>query len=136
MEMKKVITILFLLLTGMGLSAQTKTDTAFTLTLAMPKSLKQGEHTNLSAKIKNLSRKEFSGLAVLEIIDTKSSKPIDGWFQNIFPQQYFTIEAGKTGIVHFDIHVPYNVANPVKCTVMAKVGSKMQTKETIIAITK
>lgn len=118
----------------MNLYAQSKADTAFVLTLQMPKSLKKGEHTTLSAKIQNLSILEYSGFAVLEIIDTSTQKPIDGWFQNIFPQQYFTIEGKKTANIEFDIHVPYNVHKPVRCKVMAKIGQKMDKKETIIEI--
>lgn len=132
--MKTVVTTLLLLLVWGTVTSQIKVDTAFTLTLQMPKSLKQGAHTNLKAKIKNRSAHEFSGRAVLEILDSESGKPIDGWFQNIFPQQYFTIEAGKSAIVYFDIHVPYTVKKPVRCRVIAQVGQKNRVNEAIISI--
>lgn len=102
----------------------------------MPKTLKQGEHKNLKTKVKNRSGEEFSGRAILHILDIETGRPIDGWFQNIFPQQYFTIEGRKSGLVHFDIHVPYTVSNSVKFEVVVNVGQSTQIKETIINIEK
>lgn len=123
------------LLLGSELAAQLKADSSFTLTLLMPKTLKKGQHTDLSVQVKNLTTKEFSGMVVLEIISTETNKPIDGWFQNIFPQQYFTIEGGKMGKVDFDIHVPYNVSYPIRCKLVAQVGKNKLSKEAIIDIT-
>lgn len=135
-DMKIVLHFAFLVFFVGSALGQSKADAIFSVTLQMPKSVKQGEHRNLSAKIKNISGKEFSGMAVLEIISTENGRPIDGWFQNIFPQQYFTIEGDKSGLVNFDVHVPYNVSTPVKCKVIFNVGQKMISKEAIIKIQK
>ena len=134
--MKLILTIIIaFFLLGFDLSAQPKADSSFTLTLLLPKTLKKGQHTDLSVQVKNLTTKEFSGMVVLEIISTETNKPIDGWFQNLFPQQYFTIEGGKTGQVDFDIHVPYNVSYPIRCKIVAQVGKNKLSKETLIEIT-
>jgi hypothetical protein len=44
---------------------------------------------------------------VLQLVDAAKGTTVDGWFQNVFPAQYFTIEGGKTAVVPFPIEVPY-----------------------------
>lgn len=73
-----------------------------------PRFLREGDQMEFSAKIVNLSEKEITGTAQLELFDASNNKAIDGWFKNVFPLQYFTIAAGQSTAVKFPIGIPTN----------------------------
>jgi len=73
-----------------------------------PRFIREGDDMELSAKIVNMSDKEITGTAQLELIDAATGKPVDGWFKNVFPHQYFTVEAGKSVAVKFPFGAPFN----------------------------
>jgi hypothetical protein len=72
-----------------------------------PRFLREGDRMEFSAKIANLTDKEFTGQAQLQLIDATTNQSIDGWFQNMSPNQYFTVAAGQSEAVKFPIQVPY-----------------------------
>ena len=74
----------------------------------LPRFLREGDDVELVAKIVNLSDKEITGIARLELIDAVTGKPVDGWFKNVFPTQYFTVEAGKSAALKFPFGAPHN----------------------------
>jgi uncharacterized protein YfaS (alpha-2-macroglobulin family) len=73
-----------------------------------PRFIREGDRMELVTKIVNLSDKEITGTAQLELIDAATNKPVDGWFKNVFPNQYFTVEAGKSVAVKFPMEIPFN----------------------------
>lgn len=73
-----------------------------------PRFMREGDKMEFSAKIVNLESKALSGSAILELIDANTNKPVDGWFKNVFPVQYFTAEAGQSTVVKFPIDIPVN----------------------------
>ncbi|MEP7164206.1 MAG: alpha-2-macroglobulin family protein [Ferruginibacter sp.] len=73
-----------------------------------PRFLREGDQMEFSAKIVNLSEKELTGTAQLELFDAANNKPVDGWFKNVFPSQYFTVPAGQSVSVKFPIGIPSN----------------------------
>jgi uncharacterized protein YfaS (alpha-2-macroglobulin family) len=73
-----------------------------------PRFLREGDRMEFSAKIVNLTDKEITGTSQLELLDAGSNKPVDGWFKNVFPNQYFTIPAGQSVAVKFPMEVPSN----------------------------
>ena len=73
-----------------------------------PRFIREGDRMELVTKIVNLSDKEITGTAQLELIDAVTNKPVDGWFKNVFPNQYFTVEAGKSVAVKFPMEIPFN----------------------------
>ena len=100
----------------------------------MPRFLREGDRIRLSARVSNLTEKEITGMALLQLIDPQNGQPVDGWFQNIFPSQYFTVEAGQSGVVHFEIQVPYNVNRPVTYRLSAKAGLFTDGEENILPV--
>src|SRR6188472_3060052 len=58
-----------------------------------PRFMREGDRMEFSAKIVNLGDSEMTGTAQLELLDAATNKPVDGWFKNIFPTQYFTVAA-------------------------------------------
>jgi hypothetical protein len=73
-----------------------------------PRFLREGDQIEFSAKIVNLSEKELTGTAQLELFDAASNKAVDGWFKNVFPVQYFSVAAGQSVPVKFPIGIPVN----------------------------
>ena len=72
-----------------------------------PRFLREGDKMEFSAKIVNLTEKELTGQAELQLFDATTNQPVDGWFKNMMPNQYFTVAAGQSEAVKFPIEVPY-----------------------------
>ena len=73
-----------------------------------PRFMREGDRMEFSAKIVNLGDSEVTGTTQLELLDAATNKPVDGWFKNVFPTQYFTIAAGQSAAVKFPIDIPFN----------------------------
>ncbi|MDX2048817.1 MAG: alpha-2-macroglobulin family protein, partial [Chitinophagaceae bacterium] len=85
-----------------------------------PRFMREGDAVEFSAKISNLTAKEVTGQAQLQLIDATTQQPVDGWFKNIFPVQYFTAPASQSTVVKFNIEIPYNFNQPLLYRVIAK----------------
>ncbi len=85
-----------------------------------PRFLREGDRLEFSAKVVNLSDSEVTGTAQLELLDAATNKPVDGWFKNVFPVQYFTIAAGQSGAVKFPIDIPFNFNSAMTYRIVAK----------------
>ena len=72
-----------------------------------PRFFREGDRMEFSAKIVNLTDSEFTGQAQLQLFDATTNQSVDGWFQNMFPNQYFTVAAGQSEAVKFPIQIPY-----------------------------
>jgi len=86
----------------------------------MPRFLREGDKIELTARISNTGDTALTGQAYLELIDAASGNPVDGLFQNVFPNQYFTAEAGQTTVLKFPVVVPNNYYHPLTYRVVAK----------------
>ncbi|MEQ1553959.1 MAG: alpha-2-macroglobulin family protein [Ferruginibacter sp.] len=73
-----------------------------------PRFLREADRMEFSAKIVNLTDKEITGTSQLELLDATTNKAVDGWFKNVFPNQYFTIPAGQSVALKFPMEVPSN----------------------------
>lgn len=73
-----------------------------------PRFMREGDRMEFSVKIVNLTDSEVTGTSQLELVDAATNKPVDGWFKNVFPNQYFTIAAKQSGLVKFPMEVPFN----------------------------
>lgn len=96
-----------------------------------------GRHVETFIQISHSGREEFSGSLVLDIRDS-SNKPVDGWFRNIFPVQYFTIEPGKDQKILFPMDVPHDFEGPVRMVIGAYdlKGISIARKEKVFLVTK
>ncbi|MDI3322303.1 alpha-2-macroglobulin family protein [Pinibacter soli] len=78
-----------------------------------PRFLREGDKIELSAKVVNMSDKEMTGTVQLELLNASTMQPVDGWFQNIQPLQYFTVSAGQSAPMKFSVSIPYGYNNAV-----------------------
>lgn len=84
-----------------------------------PRFLREGDVMEFTAKISNTSNEELTGTATLELIDATTGNSVDGFFNNVFPLQYFTVAANQSAVVKFPIQVPMNFAKPLTYKVVA-----------------
>ncbi|WP_462253944.1 alpha-2-macroglobulin family protein, partial [Ferruginibacter sp.] len=88
-----------------------------------PRFLREGDAMEFSAKIVNLGEAEVTGTAQLELLDAATNKPVDGWFKNVFPTQYFTVAAGQSFAVKFPMEVPFNFNSAMTYRIIAKTSN-------------
>ncbi len=100
----------------------------------MPRFLREGDHIELSAKIVNLSGKEMTGQAELQLLDATTNQPVDGTFQNIFPNQYFTVAAGGSEAIKFPVEIPFNFNKAIVWRIVAKAGNFSDGEEAILPV--
>ncbi|MCP9751857.1 alpha-2-macroglobulin family protein [Ferruginibacter sp. HRS2-29] len=101
-----------------------------------PRFLREGDEIEFSAKVVNLSDKEITGTAQLELFDAATNKPVDGWFKNVFPNQYFTVAAGQSVSVKFPVGIPisFNSALQYRIKAMSKDGSFSDGEEAALPV--
>ncbi len=85
-----------------------------------PRFMREGDRMEFSAKIVNLSDSELTGTTTLELLDAATNKPVDGWFKNVFPNQYFTVAAGQSVAVKFPVEIPFNFNSAMTYRIIAK----------------
>ncbi|MCZ2459089.1 MAG: alpha-2-macroglobulin, partial [Chitinophagales bacterium] len=86
----------------------------------IPRFLREGDRIELSAKIVNLTEKELTGYAELQLFDAATNKPVDNVFKNESPRENFTIAAGQSGAVKFHLAVPYSFNDVLTWRIVAK----------------
>jgi hypothetical protein len=99
-----------------------------------PRFLREGDRMNFSGKIANLTDKEITGQVQLLLIDATTNQPVDGWFKNVMPNQYFTVAAKQSQPVSFSIEIPYQYNKPVTYRLIAKAGNISDGEEAILPV--
>lgn len=92
-----------------------------------PRFLREGDHIELSTKIVNMTGKELTGTVHLELLNAATMQPVDGWFQNMTANQYFTVEAGKSIPAGFTVQVPYQYNSAIVYRFTASAGTGNET---------
>lgn len=92
-----------------------------------PRFLREGDHIELSTKIVNMTDKELTGTVHLELLNAATMQPVDGWFQNMTANQYFTVEAGKSVPAGFTVQVPYQYNSAIVYRFTASAGTGKET---------
>lgn len=99
-----------------------------------PRFLREGDKMEFSAKIVNLGDSEVTGTAQLELLDAATNKPVDGWFKNVFPTQYFTVAAGQSTAVKFPMEVPFNFNSAMSYRIIAKTSNASDGEEMALPV--
>lgn len=99
-----------------------------------PRFLREGDKMEFSAKIVNMSDKEMTGTAEFQLFDAATNEPVDGRFQSMVPNQYFTVAAGKSEAVKFPIEVPFQFNKAVVWRIVAKAGNYSDGEESALPV--
>ncbi len=100
----------------------------------MPRFLREGDQMEMTTKISNLSDTALTGEASLELIDALTNQPVDGLFQSIMPNQYFTVEAGRSAEIKFPVNIPFNYNKPLTWRITAKAGNYADGEENTLPV--
>ena len=105
---------------AMGLSTQTIiTQKTLMVQPNIPRFLTQGDVIELATTIANTSSVELTGTCTLQLFNAVTNTPIDGWFNNVFPSQYFTVQSNGSVVVKFPIQVPQNFTEAITYKIIA-----------------
>jgi uncharacterized protein YfaS (alpha-2-macroglobulin family) len=96
-----------------------------------PRFMREGDRIDFSGKIVNLSSKELTGQVELQLIDPTTNQSVDGWFRNVFPNQFFTVAAGQSIPVMFSLEIPYQYNKPLTYRLVA--ATKAGANETALS---
>ncbi|TMI91965.1 MAG: hypothetical protein E6H08_12635 [Bacteroidetes bacterium] len=99
-----------------------------------PRFLREGDRMEFSAKIVNLTDKELTGQAELQLFDAATNESVSGWFNNMYPNQYFTVAAGQSEPVVFPIQVPYLFDQALVWRVVARAGDVSDGEEAAMPV--
>ncbi len=99
-----------------------------------PRFLREGDQLEFSSKIVNLTDKELTGTAELQLFDATTNQPVDGWFRNMVPNQYFTVAAGQSEALKFPIEVPYLFNKALVWRIVAKSGNYSDGEENAMPV--
>jgi uncharacterized protein YfaS (alpha-2-macroglobulin family) len=99
-----------------------------------PRFVREGDKMELSAKVSNLSDKELSGQVTLELVDAATGTSVDGWFQNVFPVQYFTAAAGQSTAIKFPVQIPFSFNKTLTWRLTARANNYSDGEENMIPV--
>jgi hypothetical protein len=99
-----------------------------------PRFLREGDRMEFSAKIVNLTDKDLTGQAELQLFDAATNESVSGWFNNMYPNQYFTVAAGQSEAVMFPIQVPYLFDKALVWRIVARAGDVSDGEEAAMPV--
>ena len=99
-----------------------------------PRFLREGDKMEFSAKIVNLTDKELTGQAELQLFDAATNESVGGWFNNMYPNQYFTVAASQSEAVMFPIQVPYLFDKALVWRIVARAGDVSDGEEAAMPV--
>jgi hypothetical protein len=99
-----------------------------------PRFLREGDKIEFSTKIVNLTDKEITGQAELQLFDAATNQSVSGWFQNMFPNQYFTVAAGQSEAVSFPLQIPYLFDKALVWRIVARAGNVSDGEEAAMPV--
>ncbi len=99
-----------------------------------PRFVREGDIMEYSAKIVNLTDKEITGQALLNLKEASTNKTADVLFQNRSAVQYFTIPAKQSKVVAFPITIPTNFNDGLVHTITATAGNISDGEEATIPV--
>lgn len=99
-----------------------------------PRFLREGDRMEFSTKLVNLTGKEITGEVELQLLNAATMQPVDGWFKNMFPNQYFTISPSQSTAVKFNIEIPYNYGEAVIYRIIARSGNLSDGEENSLPV--
>lgn len=99
-----------------------------------PRFLREGDKMEFSSKIVNLTDKEITGSAGLQLFDAATNESVDGWFNNMAANQYFTVAPGQSEVVKFPIEVPYLFNKALVWRIVARSGNMSDGEENVLPV--
>lgn len=116
--MKQLLIIFFLFILGIGLNAQSP---YLKIKTVAPAKLKLGQSYKLKASVLHNFKVEKTGGFTCTLLNAATHKPVDGWFINVFPFQYFTTISKTPFETEFTFTVPNDYKGKFEIVLVATV---------------
>jgi len=94
--------------------------------------LREGDKSFITATINNKSNKPVTGQVHLALINPTNNSPVDGWFQNVFPSQFYSIDAGANIRIQFPLQAAFGYIQMLRYQLEATV---LENKKEVVATT-
>jgi len=94
--------------------------------------LREGDKSFITATLTNKSGKPVTGQIHLALVNPSSNSPVDGWFQNVFPSQFYSIDAGSVIRIQFPIQAAFGYIQMLRYQLEATV---LENKKEVVATT-
>jgi len=92
--------------------------------------VREGDKSFITATIVNKTNKPVTGQVHLSLINPTNNSPVDGWFQNVFPSQFYSIEAGADIRIQFPIQAAFGYIQMLRYQLEATV---LENKKEVVA---
>ena len=116
--MKRVLLFALILIIGFKTNAQ---GPSLKIKALLPTKLKWGQSYKLKATVSHNFKEEKTGGLTCTLLNAATHKPVDGWFINIFPFQYFTTIAKTPFETEFSFTVPNDYKGKFEIVLVAQV---------------
>ena len=92
--------------------------------------LREGDKSFITATVSNKSNKPITGQVHLALINPINNSPVDGWFQNVFPSQFYSIDAGAEIRIQFPLQAAFGYIQMLRYQLEATV---LENKKEIVS---
>ena len=92
--------------------------------------LREGDKSFITATIVNKTNKPVTGQVHLSLLNPSNNSPVDGWFQNVFPAQFYSIDAGAETRIQFPIQAAFGYMQLLRYQLEATV---LENKKEVVA---
>ena len=92
--------------------------------------LREGDKSFITATIVNKTNKPVTGQVHLSLLNPSNNSPVDGWFQNVFPSQFYSIDAGTETRIQFPIQAAFGYMQLLRYQLEATV---LENKKEVVA---
>ncbi|RMG73236.1 MAG: hypothetical protein D6722_04090, partial [Bacteroidetes bacterium] len=116
------------------LGGETVTQKDLMVVPNLPRFVREGDRIRLTAKVVNLSEKELSGTATLGLLDALSLAPADAAFQMQASLKPFTVAAGGSTVLGWEIVVPEGGPQALMTRFVAQAGDFSDGQENVLPV--
>ena len=114
-------------------SAEVVTQKQLSVTPNAPRFLREGDSIQFQAKVSNLTDAPMSGVAVLQLYNALTMKPIDSLLNMGSTTQNFNIKAKNSSVLNWSLHIPKEV-RAVTYRILAKAGNFSDGEENTLPV--
>lgn len=99
-----------------------------------PRFLREGDRLSFPVKIANLASRELKGNASLQLVDSEKNEVLNANFGNNSPSKSFTVAAGQSSVVFFNIQVPKGFTGMLTWRASAQAGDLADGEENVLPV--
>ncbi|HTN37058.1 MAG TPA: alpha-2-macroglobulin family protein [Arachidicoccus sp.] len=100
----------------------------------LPRFLRSSDQIRLTAKISNLSDKVLAGKAALILTDPATGKVLDAWSGHRGQEKNFSVPAGESSVVDFNLAIPVDFTGPVQVLMKASAGNFSDAEQNMLPV--